>query len=810
MKRAFDIVASALGLLVCAPIMALIAVLVRLDSRGPALFRQERVGRNMRPFRILKFRTMVADAPGRGPGLTVGEDARITRLGRILRHTKLDELPQLINVLCGDMSLVGSRPELPRYVGMYLHEYRRVLKLRPGITDAASIAYRNESEILAGSADPEKFYVDVILPDKIRLSQGYVPQASLVHDTRLIFTTLVCLVYPGRLIEAVIERLYRHHLWVTVSMHAACVVLANVVAYGLRWDGAVPARELSRMLTALPWLLGLRLALFAPLGLYRGQWRYVSVRDAQNIFTGVTLSTLVFGLGMTRLPVFAGYSRSVMLLDWLLCVALLGGMRFARRLHEELRHERRVTRRVILVGDDAAVERVLREFVHDVRYAYQAVGIVNGDPRSRGLKIHDVPILGDYATLEDVLRGHDPDEVIVAPSSGEPGSRADLVKRCRTSGRPVKVIPSFGDVLTGREPTLRDTEVDPEELLFRETTPCDFESLRAHYRGRRVMVTGAGGSIGSEICRQLAACEPEVLVLFERHEGSMYEIERALRALAPEIRIEAVIGDVTDRTRVRDALETHRPQVVFHAAAYKHVPMMEKNPREAYRTNVGGTRIAAEAAREAGVEVFLLISTDKAVEPVSIMGMTKRLAELQLQELHQQHRGATRFLTVRFGNVLDSSGSVVPLFREQIARGGPVTVTHPAATRLFMTIPEAVNLILESPPFGEGGEVFVLDMGKPVRILDMAHALIRRSGLQPDKDIPIVFIGMRPGERLFEKLFNDHETIWKTRHPRILMAVSGAAGSRGQELESLARTVLSRAGLADAAGLTTDDEALAV
>jgi FlaA1/EpsC-like NDP-sugar epimerase len=425
---------------------------------------------------------------------------------------------------------------------------------------------------------------------------------------------------------------------------------------------------------------------------------------------------------------------------------------------------------VLLVGDEDPMARLARELVERSGADCEVIGMVNGDARRKGVRIHGVPVLGTKSDLDEILRRTEPDEVLVAMPDASEAARADLLRRCRAAGRSARLAPDFGRLLFQPESPKLGGDYSPEDLLFREAIRTDSEFARAVVGQRCVLVTGAGGSIGSEIVRQVAAHGPSRLVLFERHEFALYEIERELRRRYPELAIEPVIGDVADAARVDEVIGAYRPHAVFHAAAYKHVPMMERNPGEALRTNVVGTRTVAEAAVRYGTEVFVLISTDKAVEPVCMMGISKRLAELTLQVMKQGSR--TKLLTVRFGNVLDSSGSVLPLFREQIERGGPVTVTHPEVTRLFMTVPEAVQLILHAASMGRGGEVFVLDMGKPIRIVDMARALIRLYGLTPGKDIEISFTGLRPGERLFEKLLNDHETVWKSGHPKILRAVS--------------------------------------
>jgi FlaA1/EpsC-like NDP-sugar epimerase len=458
-----------------------------------------------------------------------------------------------------------------------------------------------------------------------------------------------------------------------------------------------------------------------------------------------------------------------------------------------MRNDAMLRKKVLVVGCGDSTEPVLRDIANNRFKDYRVIGLVNGDSGLKGMRIHNVPVLGTRENLEAILRESDPDEVIIACASGPGDRREEIVDSCRKSGKPFRIVPDLRDVLIGKEiPELTRT-FEADDLLFREPIRSNGTELAGRFEGRTVMITGAGGSIGSEICRQIAACRPARAILFEKHENSLYEIERTLRLAGYGAEIEAVIGDVTDPVRVEEAMSKFKPEFVFHAAAYKHVPMMEKNAREAFKTNVIGTRTVAEAAIRHGAGHFVLISTDKAVEPVSVMGMTKRIAELTLQGL--QNGGGTRLCTVRFGNVLESSGSVIPLFREQIERGGPVTVTHPEATRLFMTIPEAVQLILHAATLGHGGEVFVLDMGKPIRILDMAHALVRLYGFRPGKDVQIVFTGLRPGEKLYEKLFNDDEQIWKTAHPKILMATTRALeDEKREEVRSLARAVEAQAG----------------
>jgi FlaA1/EpsC-like NDP-sugar epimerase/lipopolysaccharide/colanic/teichoic acid biosynthesis glycosyltransferase len=787
MKRIFDVTASAAGLIILSPVFLLAALLVKMGGRGPVFFRQERVGRGFRPFTIYKFRTMVVGAEGMGPGITAAADPRVTSVGQLLRKSKIDELPQLINVLRGDMSLVGPRPELPQYVNLFRGEYTEILSVRPGITDPASITYRDESPILAESGEPEELYLRVILPEKLRLGKEYVNRSSFAYDLKLIATTIVTVVYPGRSLDRFFNSLSPHRYPIAAFVQCALLVLAQYLAFWIRFDGQIPAKEMQLFVQTAPMVLALRLAFFYPFRLYRGLWRYVSIQDLQSIAASVLLSSGAWWILSRLVPPLHSYPRSVIILDAILSIGLLAGVRLMRRVHRELGSASSHTRRVLVVGSGDAGERVLRGVLAAGRGEYRVLGLIDGDPNRRGASIHNTPVLGAFNEMESILRREDPDEVLIAFSATPEADRKEILGLCKKFHKPVKFVPDLPEMLAGRDLHNLVQEFDPDDLLFREPIRIDLDPVREFYSSRRVMITGAGGSIGSEISRQVAACAPRTLVLFEKHEESLYKIDKELRAVYPGLRIESVIGDVMDEERVRAVLKHDSPHVVFHAAAYKHVPMMEKNPVEAFKTNVIGTRTVSELAGEYGVEVFALISTDKAVEPLSMMGRTKRMAELMLQGLNGGRK--TKYLTVRFGNVLESSGSVIPLFREQIERGGPITVTHPEVTRLFMTIPEAVQLILLAATMGEGGEIFVLDMGKPIRILDLAKALIRFYGLTPGKDIEIVFTGLRPGERLFEKLVNDHERIWKTAHPKLLKAVS--EGSKRRCLEEIGELMTS-------------------
>ena len=564
LKRAFDFVAALCGLVLLVPLLVLIALAVFLEDRRSPWFRGVRVGLHGHRFHMIKFRTMIPDAWKSGVSSTALGDRRITRVGKLLRRAKLDELPQLWNVLTGDMSLVGPRPQVEPDAALYTAEEHRLLDVRPGVTDLASIVFADEGQILAGSADPDLCYNQRIRPWKSRLALLHLERRSFAMDLKVLSLTLLAAISRQHALE-VIGRMLRS------------------------WN----ADSLLRRMAA----------------------------------------------------------REEPLLDW-------------------------------------------------------------------------------------------------APPGAERISLGVSVQQTR--------------------------EARLEDLLGRPQTRWEENDLHEHLSGRVVLVTGAGGSIGSELCRQIARHRPKALIGFDQAETPLYQVEQELRERFPALDFRPAVGSIQNRRRLDELFQEHLPHSVYHAAAYKHVPLMEAHLFEAVENNVLGTRNLVRAAAEHGADEFVLVSSDKAVCPVGVMGATKRLAEMICQA---EPEGATRFLAVRFGNVMESSGSVIPNFRRQIEAGGPVTVTHPDMQRYFMTIPEAAELVLQSAAMGRGGEIFVLEMGEPVRILDLARRMILLSGLRPDVDIPIVFSGIRPGERLHEEVRALEEDTSSTPHAQIRV-LSGPAPPR--------------------------------
>lgn len=578
----------------------------------------------------------------------------------------------------------------------------------------------------------------------------------------------------------------------------AVLALAFGVAFLLRFDGVPPHQMVKRFLFLLPYVVGLQFAVLYGFGVPRYAWRFVGLREAATVAQGMAVSAAVFTLarvvsgahmGTFGWLQYALMPYGVIVID--MAVAFLGvvGVRVTWRLWTERKSRRRrmlsapAQSRTLLIGAGSAGVAVAREFGRHPDLGMIAIGFVDDDPQKRDAVIHGVRVLGSTAELQRLVTEHAPDQVVITIASASGADIRRIVELAEAAGISAKIIPGLHEILDGRVELSRIRPVSIEDLLGREAVELDLGLVRSFIAGRRVLVTGAGGSIGSELCRQVAHLGPSHLVLLERAEPSLFAVQQEMAANFPKIEVTSSIACVCDAVRVREIMTRHAPHVVFHAAAHKHVPLMEDNPGEALKNNVLGTQTVAEASAAHGVETFVMVSTDKAVNPTSVMGASKRVAELVIQGLARTSK--TRFVGVRFGNVLGSAGSVIPIFQQQIRTGGPVTVTHPEMTRYFMTIPEASQLVVQAGAMGRGGEIFVLDMGEPVRIVDLARDLIRLSGFEPDVDIRITFSGVRPGEKLFEELGFDSERMDKTRHPKIyvgrLAPVDPAALAAGLE-----------------------------
>lgn len=565
-----------------------------------------------------------------------------------------------------------------------------------------------------------------------------------------------------------------------ILIDLAGLALAYFIAFVLRFDGALPWQMVKRLAFTLPYVVLFQYAILVLYGIPKFVWRYVSLREMLRILVAMaTASSVLFAIRIltASLTPRYGYAQyalvpaGVILIDFALATAAIAGVRGLRRVIAErkafklLPKDKSTPKRTLLVGAGQAGAMVAREIERHPDIGISPIGFVDDDPTKAGLVIQGLSVLGATDQICSIAKAKHAEQVLITMSNAPGEIVRKIVKQCDEARLPVRIIPGMFEILDGTASLTRIRNVSIEDLLGRDPVHLEQDLIEKFVRGKRIMVTGAGGSIGMELCRQIMHYAPSVLSLVERAEYHLFTIHQELLKNPGTVQLLPRLCDVCDTKRLHAVFEADRPDVVFHAAAHKHVPMVEYNPGEALKNNVFGTRKVADAANKFGSETFVLISTDKAVNPTSIMGATKRVAEMYIQALSAQSK--TKYVAVRFGNVLGSAGSVIPIFREQIAAGGPVTVTHPDMKRYFMTIPEASQLVLQSAAMGRGGEIFVLDMGTPVNIADLARDLIRLSGLEPDEDIEIKYTGVRPGEKLFEELGFDAEKMDKTRHPKI-------------------------------------------
>ncbi len=859
MKRALDILFSLFGLAAFAPLFAVVALALKLSSKGPVFFRQERMGMNFRPFSIYKFRTMRDGAPAEGLPVTFGGDARVTPLGAFLRKYKLDELPQLINILKGEMSFVGPRPEVRKYVELFRDDYKGLLSVRPGVTDPASVCFIHEEDAVPLSPASEDIYIKKILPEKIRLSKDYLRSAGTVKDLRIMMGTVLRSWAAGRTPGTKTKKDGRR---ITTSIYSpmrdfiirrrrlvfALVLLvqtaaANYLAFILRFESLLSPVNVRQFFTYVPLLLAIRLFFYLRAGLYKSLWRYAGIKDLVDILWTSAAGNALFMAAVVFIFGDKGYPRSIYVIDFLVFVPISGGTRLLIRIFNEYMSQQGALRRVFIVGAGDAGELAVRQMkTNGHRNSYEPVGFIDDDRYKRGLSIHGVPILGAKEQLPELIRKHLPDEILISLPCGPEGLKK-IYELSKPFNVQVKKLPVMEDILNGdvslaprigqvlidsghithsqlamglslqraeggklgarliglgliREDNLvsalqkqyGSSRVKPlslEDLLQREPVRADIKSVRDFIEGKSVFVTGAGGSIGSELSRQIMKYNPRALVLLDRYENNLFHIDMELRrgGGAEGTALSSVVGDIQDPPYIEYLFSRHSPQIVFHAAAYKHVPLMESNVVEAVKNNVLGTKNLLYASDRHGVESFVAVSTDKAVNPTSVMGATKRLAEFLTIAMNRL--SPSRFSVVRFGNVLGTNGSVVPIFGEQLAKGGPLTVTHPEVKRFFMLIPEAMQLVLIAGASGRGGEIFVLDMGEPVKILDLAENFVRLSGLVPHREIKIEFSGLRPGEKLFEELFDAGETVLPASHEKLRIAVSSVPSN--EELDDMVR-----------------------
>lgn len=762
-KRVFDIFFSLLGLLMVSPVVLIVSLLIKLDSKGPVFFKQERVGKEGKTFFIYKFRSMVNSANNRGPKLTMKNDPRITGLGHLLRWLKIDEFPQLLNILIGDLSFVGPRPEIPSVVQHYSEKEREVLFVKPGVTGPGQISSRDELAKYPEGADTEQYYIKYILPEKLKIDFEYIQNYSFITDLKFIVQTVFITFIKAVKLEYVIKNKGRLK---TFCIDILYVALSYFLAFVIRFEGVIPAEDFGIFLFALPLLIISRSFSFLFFGIYRGVSDYAGIFDAVNIVKSITVGSIIFVVS-TFLFDLRGHSRAIFFIDWMLLLLIIVSTRFKGKFFERFKQgESFAERRVLIVGAGDLGEMLASQIIKFPQ-KYKLVGFLDDDPSKHRLFIHGLPILGSLNNLTQIAKIEDISEVFIAMPSTSRNKIRQITSECKDLEIVIKIVPTIGEVFDRITQFEKIREIREEDLLGRESIKLDLSKIHEFLSNKKVLITGASGSIGSELSRQITRFNPSQLILFERDENGLYFLEMELLEDFPGLALVPVIGDITDDERVNEIFKKYKPDIVFHAAAHKHVPMMEKNPSEAIKNNILGTRKVAIISEKYGVEKFVFISTDKAVNPTSIMGMTKRIAEAYVHGLSKN--GNTAFTAVRFGNVLGSMGSVIPVFKKQIERGGPVKVTHPEVVRYFMTIYEASQLVLQAGALGKGGEIFILKMGEPVKIVDLARDLIILNGLKPGKDIKIIFEGLRPGEKMHEELYLDKTEVQSTDHKKIML-----------------------------------------
>jgi FlaA1/EpsC-like NDP-sugar epimerase len=617
----------------------------------------------------------------------------------------------------------------------------------------------------------------------------------------------------------------KYRFVVIILIFLAQAAVANFLAFAIRFEGQLSHHYIDKFLLYLPVLLIIRFALFGQAGLHKGLWRYASISDLLKIISTGTIGSAIFFLIVRYLADDLEYPRSVFFIDWLLFLVISGGSRLIIRVSREYLFLESPRKRMLIVGAGNAGEMIVREMKSNRKCLYEPIGFVD-DTQKKGMTIHGVPILGTIESMCEVIKNTRPDEIMVSSSDTQKPIR-EIYDICKPFNIPIKKLPGINDLLENNvffgakigkrlinAGLVTDTQIQEalilqkneggrlgsklvklgyitneklnsflikqlgishvkpislEDLLQREPVNSSVSSIREFLAHKCVMVTGAGGSIGSELCRQIIKYNPSHLMLLDRYENTLYEVDLELRRQESETKIETIVGDIQDSTFLKHSFSEKQPQIIFHAAAYKHVPLMEDSPIEAVKNNIFGTKNLLEAASRCGTESFVLISTDKAVNPTSIMGATKRVAEFLTVHMNAVSKG--KFTAVRFGNVLGSNGSVLGIFREQLTKGGPLTITHPEIKRFFMLTKEAVHLVLIAAASGQGGAIYVLDMGEPIKITELAENFIRLSGFTPHKEIKIRYTGMRRGEKLYEELFDESEQILPTFHEKLMMAV---------------------------------------
>ena len=762
-KRAFDIFAAIFLIIVLLPFIPIFILIVLTFSRKSLFIKSTRVGKTGKLFKMIRFNLLSHS----GYSTTVRDPLESEISSFALKAVKILNLngwPMLFNVLKGDLSFIGPFPEIPEIVDQYTEEQREILSVRPGILGIHYFHLRRnnrayETKINIKTLDSEEAY---ILFNRINNELAYVRDKNPWKDMKVVLKSIIIRI-RNAFLQDVKSGIRTYNFLVPLDM--LLISLSYLFAFFLRFEFGMSSDNFQLFFTTLPIVLAIKLFVYNQYDFYKNIWKYFGIQDLFKIVKATTISVILI-VTLLFFVKINGHSRSVFLIDWIFCISLIGASRLALRLtNENINLESTLRKNVLIIGAGDVGEMLLRELNKTARNEYLVLGFIDDNTEKHGLTIHDVRVLGDRKSIPEFVQALRIDEVFIAIANISASEIKGIIHFCKKAGVRHRIVPAVNDLINGNIHISRMRNVEISDLFGRKPINLDISAITNILFNRRVLVTGAGGSIGSELCRQIAEYNPKSLILVDKNENYLHNIRIELANRFPKLHLICSLSDVTDYYKQHLIFNNYKPQIVFHAAAQKHVPLSEENPDEAIHTNIHGTRIIANLSFKSNVSHFTMVSTDKAVNPTSIMGATKKIAEMYIQALSKKKK--TKFITVRFGNVLNSNGSVVPTFLKQIEKGGPITVTHPNIERYFMSIDEAVQLILQAVSMGENGQIFILEMGKSIKIIDLAKELTLLAGAKPYEDIDIVFTGLRPGEKLFEELIGRNEKSIPTFHSNI-------------------------------------------
>lgn len=763
-KRFFDLIIALIGSFLLLLFFPFLYLIIRVVCGKPVFVTTKHTGRNGRLFRLYRFN----DSLQNGQVKNNSKSSKKKPGSHMLKKSPLISIfsgwPQLWNVLKGDLSLIGPASECPEVTRHYNKTQSKVLTVRPGII--GSYYFREDVYEMNGNGNnhrSQNAYIKKIVPIKLKRELGYVLDSRIIKDILIVVKSLSARL-RNKLQSSNDDEIRSRTILVAVDI--LLVFLSFFLAFLLRFDWNLTLHQYQTFLITLPLVLTLRILVFQGCGMYKSVWKYVGLHELLNIIRATSISSVLVVAALFLLS-FSGLPRSVFVIDWVFCIAILGACRLGFRLwYEHVSSENHVKRNVLVMGAGDVGEMLIREMSRGSENGYNVVGIVDDNKGLHGMSVHEVRVLGGRENIPELVKMLRVDEVVIAIANITAKEMKSIVNWCKKASVRHRIVPAVTDLLNGKTRLMKSRRVEVADLFGREPLNLNLSSIKKIISDNTILVTGAGGSIGSELCRQVADNHPKSLILVDKNENYLQDIRTELQFCYNNLLIYSHLADITDKDKQKVLFAEYAPDIVFHAAAQKHVPLAEENPDEAVRTNIYGTRVVANLAAEYNATYFVLISTDKAVNPTSLMGATKRVAELYVQALDGKQKG-TKYLTVRFGNVFNSNGSVVPTFMKQISRGGPITITHPDIERFFMSIDEAVQLILQSLTMSDTGRLFHLDMGKSIKIDTLAKELIFHMGYVPDKDIKVIYTGLRPGEKLYEELVNGNESLVKTPHPGI-------------------------------------------